>query len=616
MLHKAFQFFVIICLATLTLSFTQAQTTLPLPGKSSIELLTNPGFEADTDANKIPDGWKAKNTTITKSDKIKCDKPDSTVAHSGNCAFMFRGNPNRTTSVLSQKLTDFSSLTDGATVTFSAYIDPRSAKPGTTFAKAKIVVSNNTKLKLKLVVPESDTYTQVSDSTVLNLAGKAIIKLQVKLLNDQSKGKFLIDDASLTVSEIVPTATPTSELTNTPVEATPTPTTEASATSTSTEQPSITPDLSTNTATFTATSSSTPTNTATWTATPTSTSIPNPVKLIASDSDPDTFFASAVAIDGDTIIVGRPYDNLNRGAIYVFVWNGSMWIEQQKLVASDPTPNDYFGEILAISGDTIVVGNYERNNYQGVVYVFTRNAGVWIEQQILVATDTLEPVRFGRSVAIDNDTLVVGAPNKKSETSDYDGVVYVFTDNDGIWTEQAILKPDPETDALFGWSTAISGDTVIVGGIMNAHVFTRNGETWSEPELFMVSDPDEFELYGISVDIEGDVIVVGVPAKGNFYEGGAYIIERIGNVWIEPEELIVSNFNNHKMVGQFVAISGQTIIVLSTRDVDELNVAHIFTYTDNSWLEQQTMDSSNFPLVPTALDFNRVVFNTWVYSLP
>lgn len=193
-----------LCLAGVSL--LQAGRTLPLPGsRVTVELLTNGDFEYDGDTNKIPDDWLPKNTHIAKSDKMKCEKRSGPIAHDGKCAFMFRGNPGGAASNIAQTLTDFSALTEGSTLEFTTYIDPRRGVPGTTFGKAQVRFSDGRKLTLKLRIPERanrgvDDYVPVTDSAVLEIGGATITRVKIKFSYNRSSGKFLIDSASLTVS--------------------------------------------------------------------------------------------------------------------------------------------------------------------------------------------------------------------------------------------------------------------------------------------------------------------------------------------------------------------------------------------------------------------------------
>src|SRR5690606_27806401 len=100
----------------------------PLPldegqSRATIDLLTNNGFEADANGDKIPDGWSGKKTDLPKKDKLKCNKNGKVFTNSGECAFMFKGNPDGSKSKLKQSITNTDAIVNGSTLIFSAYVD-------------------------------------------------------------------------------------------------------------------------------------------------------------------------------------------------------------------------------------------------------------------------------------------------------------------------------------------------------------------------------------------------------------------------------------------------------------------------------------------------------------
>jgi hypothetical protein len=199
---------------------------------------------------------------------------------------------------------------------------------------------------------------------------------------------------------------------------------------------------------------------------------PTQEKLTASDAASDDRFGISVAISGDTIVVGAYYDDDvpdNSGSAYIFTKDAGEWSNstQQKLTASDAADGDNFGKYVAIEGDTIVVGAAYGDDDDGAIsgsaYVFTKEGNDWSEQQKLTASDAASGDRFGKSVAISGDTIVVGA--YRDDTLELDtnsGSAYIFTLDDGEWLEQEkITASDAATDDDFGRSVAI--DTTVVG---------------------------------------------------------------------------------------------------------------------------------------------------------
>jgi FG-GAP repeat/Putative Ig domain len=292
--------------------------------------------------------------------------------------------------------------------------------------------------------------------------------------------------------------------------------------------------------------------------------------LTGSDSAKDGWFGSSVGISGDTVIVGATNEevgaNTDQGAAYIFVRNGTTWTQQKRLTSSDGEMYDYFGNTVAISGDTAIVGaeshDTDEHTRQGAAYIYVRSGATWTERQKLVASDGVEGDRFGESVAINGDTAVIGAVGK----NDSRGAAYVFALSGATMIEQQKLTARnraPNDD--FGWSVAISGDTVVVGtlrggGAINApkgsaYVFVRSGETWSQQQELTSSDVRSDADFGESVSISGDTIVV-LGTDG--VQAAAYVFARSGGTWTERQKLTASD--GDYFAGE-VAISGATVVV-------------------------------------------------------
>ena len=138
-------------------------------------------------------------------------------------------------------------------------------------------------------------------------------------------------------------------------------------------------------------------------------------KITSTPTGINANFGYAVATSGNTMVVGAPFDpttTSSAGAAFVFVLNGTTWTQQARLLASDGARIDKFGQSVAISGDTIVVGAYVADaplSDSGAAYVFVRSGTTWTQQQKLTASDGRAGDEFGNSVAIAGETLAVGA---------------------------------------------------------------------------------------------------------------------------------------------------------------------------------------------------------------
>ena len=280
-----------------------------------------------------------------------------------------------------------------------------------------------------------------------------------------------------------------------------------------------------------------------------------------------------------------------------------------KLTASDATPGDRVGVSIAISGDTVVVGmSHWAVPYSSAAYVFVLSGGVWSQQQKLTPRDPSARPRdgFGVSVAIDGDTLVVGAAH-----SDYPffapGSAYVFVRSEGVWTEQQKLMPlDSANYDAFGCSVAISGDTIVVGADDSnmsapvwppgsAYIFTRTGVAWIQEAKLTPSDGQLQDTFGSSVAISGDgnTVVVGSPGSDSpsaAHSGTAYVYQRdLGSaeIWIQITKLIASDAAWGDAFGASVAISGSTIVVGAPYSRGFSGSVYVFVPNLDSWSEQK-----------------------------
>src|SRR6266545_1132510 len=297
-------------------------------------------------------------------------------------------------------------------------------------------------------------------------------------------------------------------------------------------------------------------------------------KLEASDPAAFDGFGFSVAISGETVVVGALFDDgaagLQQGSAYVFARSGGVWTQQQKLLASDAAAGALFGISVAISGETVVVGA-PGDDSRGSDYLCARHGGVWSQQQKLLASDArCCGEAFGESVAISGETVVVG-----SGGGGVGGSAYVFARSSGVWSQQQKLRAsDAAVADSFGASVAISGETVVVGAVGDdgaagrdqgsAYVFARSGGVWTQQQKLEASDAAADDLFGLSVAISGETVVVGAPfdagAAGNS-QGSAYVFARSGGVWSQQQKLEASDAALGDQFGFSVAVSGGTVVV-------------------------------------------------------
>ncbi|MEE8301830.1 MAG: cadherin-like beta sandwich domain-containing protein [Candidatus Tectomicrobia bacterium] len=314
----------------------------------------------------------------------------------------------------------------------------------------------------------------------------------------------------------------------------------------------------------------------------------------ASNTDAGDRFGFSVALSGDTLAVGAPYEDsattgingneaddtvAQAGAVYVFTRNAGVWTQQAYVKASNTGASDLFGGTVVLSGDTMAVGAHQEDSSStginggqgndattgnsGAVYVFTRNAGTWSQEAYIKASNTGATDFFGyyTSVALSGDTLAVGAyaeassatginGNEADNSMGNSGAAYVFTRTAGTWSQQAYVKAS-NTNAgdTFGQSVALSGDTLVVG----AHFEDSN-----------------------AVGVNGDDTNSLAPSSG-----AAYIFARNAGVWSQQAYLKASNTASGDRFGASVALSDDALAVFAQGE-DGADFGINGTQTNNS----------------------------------
>lgn len=353
-------------------------------------------------------------------------------------------------------------------------------------------------------------------------------------------------------------------------------------------------------------------------------------KIVNSDRNVYDYFANSVSISGDYMIIAAAFEDedefglnsmTNAGSAYIYERDiFGHWNEVQKIVASDRTMGDNFGTTVSISGDYAIVGapiesedefGNNTKTLAGSAYIFERNSsGVWNQVKKIVASDRTASDRFGQSLAISGNKIVVGA-----YTEDHDefgnnyladpGSAYIFErDTFGIWSEvKKIVASDRASNDNFGKKVAISGDYIIVGAEYededtfglntmiyagSAYIFERNSSgIWSQVQKIVAADRSANDYFGAAVSISGNYALIGAV---NEYEdsignntvpgaGSAYLFERnVNGNWMQSQKIVASDRGtNNDNFGCSSGISGGNLIIGAWRDAeDSLSLNPIF----------------------------------------
>ncbi|UCD74924.1 MAG: hypothetical protein JSV91_14195 [Phycisphaerales bacterium] len=267
-------------------------------------------------------------------------------------------------------------------------------------------------------------------------------------------------------------------------------------------------------------------------------------KLTASDGAVGDDFGAALALRDNTLIIGAHLDDDNgedSGSVYVYRYDGANWMEEAKLTASDGESDDDFGGNIAIGGgpgsEITVIGAYrddDNGSDAGAAYVFRFDGTNWVEQAKLVASDGQPSDLFGAAVAVDDDVALIGA-SWDDETEANCGSAYIFRYDGANWNEDVkLLASDGAVMDFFGWAVAIDGDAALIGASYDddhgtksgsAYLFRYDGTEWFEVKI-TAADGAAQDMFGQSVAIKEDTIVIGASGD-NAGSGAMYIYDGI-----------------------------------------------------------------------------------------
>jgi hypothetical protein len=426
----------------------------------------------------------------------------------------------------------------------------------------------------------------------------------------------------------------------------------------------------------------------------------------ASNNDNSDLFGINVALDGDTLAVGAKYESSNQttitndnstvssnnsnstsGAVYVYKRNGTTWAQEAYIKASNNEANDWFGNKVALDGDTLAVGVHREdsnqttitndnstassnnsNNDSGAVYVYKRTGTTWAQEAYIKASNSEANDYFGYSVVLDNDNLAVGAygedSNQTTITNDNStassnnsnsrsGAVYVYKRTGTTWAQEAYIKAsNSEATDWFGYSVALDSDTLAVGAYKESsnqttitngttsssnnsnnrsgavYVYKRTGTTWEQEAYIKASNNGGTDEFGLSVALYGDTLAVGAYAEdsnqttitnnttsssdnSSSNSGAVYVYKRTGTTWEQEAYVKASNSEATDKFGEVVTLYGDTLAVgtiyedsnqttitngtTSSDNNGNLNSGAVYVYkrTGTTWAQEAYVKSSN-----------------------
>jgi len=354
-------------------------------------------------------------------------------------------------------------------------------------------------------------------------------------------------------------------------------------------------------------------------------------KLLADDGAADDQFGYSVSVFGDVALVGAFFDDddgTNSGSAYIYRFDGTNWAQEAKLLASDGASGDEFGISVSVFGDVALVGarfDDDNGNGSGSAYVYRFDGTNWVQEAKLLASDGAANDRFGISVSVSSDVAVVGARYGNNNGTD-SGSAYVYRFDGTDWTQEAkLLATDGATDDDFGLSVSVSSDVVVVGALFDddngtdsgsAYIYRFDGTNWVHEAKLLASDGAAGDWFGWRVSVSGETVVIA--AAGHDDNGGqsgsAYIFRFNGAGWGQGVKLLASDGASGDHFGRSVAVFGDTAVIGAYRDADNGNQSGSAYIFDLSTLSTCLADvNGDYCLNPT--DFTAWI-NAFNNNLP
>lgn len=377
-------------------------------------------------------------------------------------------------------------------------------------------------------------------------------------------------------------------------------------------------------------------------------------KVTSPDRAENDEFGVSVSIFNDYALVGSWYQNdtisdsiivKEAGAVYCYKKDeANNWVMKQKISASDPDSNHWFGRSVSIYDTYCVIGstgNTTDSNggnkifRSGAAYIFELdNDGNWTEIQKIVSSDRGQEEAYGYSVALDENYLVVGnyrdSQDEYGEDSIYfAGSAFIYErDENNLWNEvQKVVASDRDYSDLFGNEVSISGNYLIVGAVYededangnntlsnagSAYIFERDDlGNWNEIQKIAASDRSYNTRFGFSVSVFDEYAIVGanfdykgLPGMDSLSgAGSAYVFERNSNgSWYEVQKIAASDRSAMDHFGSSVSQSGETVLISAAGEADgngggipapDGGSAYIFEYDDGNWSEMQKIAATD-----------------------
>lgn len=336
-------------------------------------------------------------------------------------------------------------------------------------------------------------------------------------------------------------------------------------------------------------------------------------KIIASDEITGDTFGTSVDIDGAHLIIGSPGDDDTgqlSGSAYIFVQKNTSWIQKHKLNANDGEQYDNFGASSSIHGNQTLIGapgEDSNGEMAGAAYIFEKKEEYWTQVAKLTPSLGKPFDYFGLSVAIHNNTAVIGAPGD-DEYGQTAGAVYVFEKNNGVWKQtMKVTGDDVSTGSYFGVSISLSENRFIAGAPHNhnsdypgaVYVFRRGTPQsftepveWRQEAILRSNSLKRDDNFGKTITLSDHRIIIGAPtddSNGEF-AGSVYLFEWTEDGWIRTQKITPDSIDAYDYFGTTVAMHENMFISTSKKNEQtKQNAVYVYTFETDEVTQQESI---------------------------
>jgi len=345
-------------------------------------------------------------------------------------------------------------------------------------------------------------------------------------------------------------------------------------------------------------------------------------KLFPDDGDVEEFFGYSVDIDGPWAITGSHHDSDyggSSGSAFILKIEENEWALTQKLLPTDPKAGDEFGKAVGIWKKDVAVGSFlddDKQTNSGSVYIFTDSGSGWFQAEELYSSDPEAYDQFGNFLALRHGWLAVGVPEKKDK-GEKSGAVYVFQKTDSNYVEiQKIVPDDLAAGDLFGQALAIDKNTLAIGAYKadnpktdggRVYVFKFNNDKWELSQTIIANDNDTGDHFGSSIALDDDILAIGAyfdDDKGS-KSGSVYLYKKENDTFKYINKITASDGKAGAAFGASLSLDDSKLLVGAYADTENgffSGAAYVYDISSSVDVINQQNELQNIKVFPILVD--------------